>query len=310
MSLGSLATGAAATVTAVVLGIGSCAPQTTTPPPPAGSTPATASPTEAPTEGPTAGPTSDPTAGPTSNPPTGSSSANLAVYFVGVQRGDPVLYREFRRLPVGDGSAAARTRAALTLMLDGPALDPDYRTLWPASASVRNVTVAADAVVVDLGGAKTNSVGAAAAEAAVQQLIWTATAVSGRQAVRLLFDGAAMSDLWGHVSVSGTLRRASAVGTLAQVWLISPQHGDRVGRTFEVHIAGMVFEATAQLRVRNAAGAIVQNHTLTLSNGAPSLGEGRLSITLSPGAYTLEAFYFSAEDGSVQALDNHSITVT
>ena len=62
-------------------------------------------------------------------------------------------------------------------MLSHNALDPDYANLWPNGAKVRNVSIAGNTATVDVGGASANNVGAQAAEIAVQQLVWTATAV-------------------------------------------------------------------------------------------------------------------------------------
>ncbi|HET8660022.1 MAG TPA: GerMN domain-containing protein [Micromonosporaceae bacterium] len=305
VSTGGLA--ALATAVAVFAGVGSCAPRTDEPPPPAASAPVeTPSPTPSPAQPAPPGPTAAP---PSTTRPPQQASASVPVYYIGLDRGRPRLYREFHQLPVGDGSPAARTRAAVTEMLDrDSAYDPDYASSWPAGARVRGVRIAGDAVVVDLTGAGQNSVGSEYAHQAVQQLVWTATAASGKPKVRILLDGAPVSELWGSVSVAGDLVRGPALQVLALIWLIGPQHGATVGRTFEVHVDGAVFEATVQLRVVQN-GRTVTERVMTLSVGAPSRGEGRVSLTLAPGAYTIEAFAYSAEDGSIQHLDNHQITV-
>lgn len=292
---------ALATAVAVFAGVGSCAPSTTPDPPGNATSPAVPTPSEV-TDG-------APSTAPSTPPGPGTVTAQLFVYYIGLDRDRPRLYREFHNRPAGDGSAAARTRAALTEMLDGDtALDPDYDSSWPAGARVRDVRLLADTVVVDLSGAAANPVGSEYAHQAVQQLVWTATANSGRDRVRVLLDGRPVTELWGHVGIPGDLRRGPAVDVLASVWLINPQQGEVVGRTFEVFVDGTVFEATVNIRVRQGA-AVVKETFITVSGGAPARGSGRLSMTLPPGAYTVEAFAFSAADGSVQHLDNHQITV-
>jgi Sporulation and spore germination/Immunoglobulin-like domain of bacterial spore germination len=317
----TLATATAATA-AVAVGVVSCAPPAPDIPPPAATNPAPPSsrPTAAPTAKaspsprpapPPASPASPAPPSATAGGPTGGPAtvASVAVYYQGSDRGTPRLYREFHRLPVGDGSAAARVTAAIGEMLDGStAYDPDYASAWPASAAVRGVQVAGGIAIVDLSGAAVNGAGDAEARLAVQQLVWTATAVTGVTGVQLRLDGAGADQLWGQVDVSGTLRRAPAAEVVGLVWLVSPQHGSTVGQTFQVHVAGIVFEATAQLRVRQDA-RIVAERVLTLSIGAPAQGETRVDLTLPPGTYVLEAYEISAADGSEQHLDDHTITV-
>jgi len=312
---GAAAGVAGAVAAAVVIAGGgppTVAPQP--PQPPAGSV-------TAPPSGPPASTAPPPATPVVPNPPpvTGpAATASLAVYYVGVDRQTaengtpndrPRLYREFRRLPAGDAGPVARTRAALTEMFaHRTAADPDYANPWPADSRVRDIRVDADTVTVDLAGAGANGVGAETARLAVQQLVWTATAASERTDVRLLLDGRPADQLWGQVPVGGALRRAPMADVVAAVWLISPQHGDTVGRTFDVHIAGIVFEATVYLRVRKA-GAVVDEQFLTLSAGPPQQGEGKIRLTLEPGTYVLEAYATSAADGSVQHLDNHTVSV-
>jgi hypothetical protein len=54
---------------------------------------------------------------------------------------------------------------------------------------------------------------------------------------------------------------------------------------------------------------VIDERVLTLSIGAPARGEAKLTLTLAPGEYTLEAYTISAADGSVQHLDDHVVTV-
>jgi len=309
------AVGLAGAAAAAVVLAGSGPPTVTPPPPPPG-----ASVTPAPSGPPATTAPANPTvptapASPTAGTPT---SQLLAVYYLGIDRltaesGTPInrprLYREFHRLPAGDGGAAARTRAAVAQMLDGrTAADPDYASSWPASSRVRDVRVDPDTVTVDLAGAAVNGTDAETARITVEQLVWTATAASGRAGVRLLLDGRPVDRLWGQVPTGGVLRRGPAESVVAPVWLIAPQHGATTGRTVDVHIAGIVWEATVNLRVTRA-GAVVDERVLTLNAGPPQQGEITVRLTLAPGGYVLEAYARSAVDGSIQHLDNHTVVV-
>ncbi|MFK3985383.1 GerMN domain-containing protein [Micromonospora sp. NPDC050397] len=243
----------------------------------------------------------------------GPATAPVAVYYQGA---DPEhgLYREFRPLPVGDGSPADRVRAALRHLVESAgARDPDYRAGWPPGTRLRAVTVSAGTATVDLAGAAapvpvSGSADDRVAAQAVQQLVWTATAVTGITGVRLLLDGVPVDRLWDRVDVREVLGRAPAVDVLAPVWLISPQQGDRVGRDLEVHVAGTVGPAGVHLRVLQGNRTVTER-LLTLSAGSPAQGEARVRLSLPPGDYTLQAYAAAATGGGVRHLDDHEVTV-
>ncbi|MEQ4302002.1 GerMN domain-containing protein [Plantactinospora sp. B6F1] len=242
-------------------------------------------------------------------PGTTAGSAGLPVYYLGGDPGRPRLYREYHRLWLHDGSSRDRVTAALRNLLDGPVgMDPDYRNPWPEGTDLRTVTVRDGIATVDLAGAARNEVSAPVARLAVQQLVWTVTAVPGVSGLRLRLDGAPVDRLWGRVDTSGVLRRAPAMEVLAPVWLISPQHGDEVGGSFEVHVAGILAEATAQLRIQEGTRT-VREQVVTLSVAGPAQGEARVAVALPPGRYTLTAYAISLADGTEQFLDDHTVTV-
>jgi hypothetical protein len=284
------ATATAATLVVVALATRP-APDQTAPEPGAVTAPATtAHPTPARSAPPTSAPAAPPP--PRSSPSGGTADVSLAVYYVGEDRGERRLYREFHRLPAGS-SPARKVRAAVTEMLaQESAEDPDYSSAWPAGTGVRDVTVEGSTATVDLTAAPPDDL-------AAQQLVWTVAAVlGGDPPVRLLVDG----------RPAGTLRKAPALDTLAALWLIEPGHGATVARTFDVHAAGAVFEATARLTVRKGR-TVVTERTITLSAGGPARGEARITLTLAPGTYVLALYAISAADGSVEHLDDHTVTV-
>jgi Immunoglobulin-like domain of bacterial spore germination/Sporulation and spore germination len=265
------------TVAAVVLGVVSCQPPLPAPLPPATTAPATPSPT----------------------PTTAAAVAvTVPVYWVGPSAGRAVLYREFRQTTVPADTLEARIAAALRLALSGPPLDPDYATPWPAGATIRGVTVASGVSTVDLSVAAPSPI-------AVQQLVWTATAVAADRGasligVRLSVDG---------VPAPEVVKRADATQTLAALWLIAPQQGATVTGTVTVQLDGSVFEAAARLRVRDAGGRVVSDQPVLLSVGAPQRGQATVTLTLPAGNYTVEVYSVSLKDGSEQNLDGHRITV-
>jgi hypothetical protein len=194
-------------------------------------------------------------------------------------------------------------------MMAGPSYDPDYRSAWPSTSSVRGVTTQGDTITVDVAP---GPVAPADPQLAVQQLVHTATAVAATRSqnqlvkVSLRVDGAPARTLWG-LNVGSPILRAPPADILAPVWLSSPQEGDIVGGSFDVQIVGIVPGGAAVLRAVDASGTVVVDRSVALSAASPHQGEVHVTITLAPGRYRLEALFL---DGNVTAaLDDHMITV-
>jgi hypothetical protein len=273
ITVAGLATSAAAGITAVVLTLPWSAP----PPPGIGPTPVPAGP-------------------------------RLPVYVVGTVSGRDLLYREYRSYP-GGGSLDDQIKAALTDMIAGRPLDPDYHTAWPAAATVQSVQTAGATIRVDLVGVPGTA--PADAEIALQQLIYTATAVAAQEKhtelvnVRVEVNGG--TKLWG-LDVKDPTARAQAVDIQAPVWLSWPEQGDTVGRSVPVQIVGSVPGAVAMLIVWDEHGSVVTPQPVRLDKGAPHVGTATVTLTLTPGRYRIEAYYL-ADDGTVAAPDDHVVTV-
>ncbi|MEV4621924.1 GerMN domain-containing protein [Asanoa sp. NPDC049573] len=203
----------------------------------------------------------------------------LAVYYVGPDRDDR-LVREFHRVTPASDSVEDQARAALGVMFGGAPADPDYATAWPAGIAVRDVTVRGDVATVRLAGA------ASLTPIAAQQLVWTVTAIGGLKGVR--------------IGGGAALRRASAVDTLAPVWLINPQEGETVGPDLDLHIAG--FASTAHVRITDGTGRVVLEQDVALTGGSPAQGEANLGVAVRPGRYTVTV---TAGGGT----DDHSFQV-
>jgi hypothetical protein len=275
--------GAVATAAAAVLGLATCTPPHQRVEPPAASVSAALPPV----------------------PP----SVAIPVYYLGRAGTRVVLYREYHATALASDSPAARTRAALGDMLRaGSAHDPDYATYWPATAGVRDVRVDRATVTVDLTGvADAAAADPAVAARSVDQLVYTATAASDTDRLRVLVDGRPITALWGTPLVSAVARRPAA-DVQAPVWLIAPAHGETYGHVVAVHVAGIVPDGAARLRVRDGAGAIVVDQSLTLSAAAPKVGEARLTVPLDPGRYTVEAYAIDG-GGAEVSRDDHDVTI-
>jgi hypothetical protein len=238
---------------------------------------------------------------------TPTATTSLAVYYTIGDRGGPKLIREFHKLAPADDSTAAKVSAAVADMLATPALDPDYTSLWPQGIRILNAKVDGDTATVDLTGFGTG-LGGLAEVVALQQLAYTVTAASGQPKVKILKDGQAVESLFGHVSTKDALARGSAVDILYGVWIISPQQGEQPGAEVQIHLAGIVFEATLTYDVLRD-GKTVKHQVITLDAGAPKQGEYTTTVRLDPGEYVIQAYEVSQKDGGRQHQDSHTFTV-
>ncbi len=229
----------------------------------------------------------------------------VPVYYIGPGK---KLYREYHKVTLGSAPANGVAPAVAQLFAK-TALDPDYHSGWVSSAPAPTVTVAGGIATINLHSTP-GYVSATPTEgaAALQELIWTATAYTGGTGVRILVDGKAVSTVMGQPA-SGVLHRGPAVDVLAPIWIIDPQQGAQVSNNVTINVAGIVFEAQFSLDIRNSAGAVVTTIPVHLSAGPPSQGTATLHVTLTPGTYTVEGLLPSAKDTSYQLIDNHTFTV-
>ena len=257
--------------------------------------------------GPVASPTTSTSAGPsasttaTTNP---STERAMGVYYVGDTPQGPRLYREFHRLRVADGAAGA-VGPAIAQALDR-ANDPDYRDLWPdgTQASVlgatgSEVTLSLSNDALDLRDRPAGT-SAAEAEAAVQQLVYTAqAALQQRLPMRFLVGGQPTDRLLG-VDVSGPVTNGPSLETLALVSISEPPEGVEVTGSFRASGVASSFEATVPWEIRKG-DKVVKRGFSTASGWMDKLYPWQtdpISVTdLPEGTYTFVASTDDPSDG-------------
>src|SRR5262245_12158911 len=156
-SIASAATSVATTVVAVMIFAGSCTPSGGRPVPPAtgtavptSSAPSSVAPSSAP---PSTAPSTAPGTGGSATPAGGGQTVAMPVYYVGTSAGRPVLYREYRPVPLTDDTPATAIAAALTEMFANRAADRDYWSPFMFSTGVRDVRLVDGVAVIDLSEA-------------------------------------------------------------------------------------------------------------------------------------------------------------
>lgn len=245
-------------------------------------------------------PTSPPPSAASSAPPTASAAPSaaatmaVAVYYAGSAGPAGVrLYREFRDRPRTD----TVIRDAVDAMVNQRPSDPDYRSLWPATAQIHRATKSGTVATVDMEAGPTSP-----AAVAIQQLVWTVTAADRSVTrVQILVQGRPLT--------TSPVARGQAADVLAPVWLLSPVNGATVPRTFTISGEATVFEATVSWEIRRGT-TVVKRGFATATKGAPGRGAWQATVTVpATGSYQVVAFESSAKDGTETFPDSKTIIV-
>lgn len=242
---------------------------------------------------------------PTSVPSTPAPAERaLPVYFVADTESGSRLYREFHRVATDDPASDA-----VREMFAG-AIDPDYRTPWPAGTGLRApVDVAGGVITVDLAGLPPGA--QVGAELTVQQLVYTVqAALQSTDPVRILVDGAPVDELFGAVPTAHPVPRADVYAVRSLVQIDAPADGATVTGPVEVTGEAAVFEATLPWEVLRD-GEVV-------ASGVTGTAEGQVfaafafTVDLAPGDYVVRISEDDPSDGEGRPVltDDKSITVT
>ncbi len=234
----------------------------------------------------------------------------VPVYYVADTNTGPRLFREFHRVYTD-----SPVQGAVGEALSENALDPDYFSPWAdLGAQLRTADVSAHQIPADLAGSGLHDRPAGMsqdeAEAAVQQLVYSAqAAVQDRKPVQLLLDGRHTDTLLG-VPVAEPLAEADPMQVQGTVWVIGPQDGDTVGRTFTVEGRGAFFEANVSWQLLQDGQVVKEGHGM--AQECCVLSPYRFTVrNVEPGAYTLRVYDadMSGGEGNGEAEDTKQITV-
>lgn len=210
------------------------------------------------------------------------------IYFVGDTPRGSALYREFQTLQVDDPLTEALRRS-----ITDSAMDPEYRSDWPASVRV-DATYDGELFTIDLSGPglrdRPGRWSERDAELAVQQVIYTAQAVESdsEAPVRLLLDGEPTDEVFG-VPANEPLTRAPELDVRAHVNLSDPSEDATVKNRLRIKGVAASSEANVLWRITAKDGAFMsQDYLTTLAAMTLSPFEGSVDVSdLAPGAYEL-----------------------
>jgi hypothetical protein len=188
-------------------------------------------------------------------------------------------------------------------------LDPEYVNLWGSTNSVNSVGIADSVATVDLGEISLN-VGAEGEQRAIDQIVWTLTEFAPEvKSVAFTVNGTTVESFAGHVDTTATFERAFDYEVLNPIQISSINQGDELTSPVTVSGQACTFEANVVWKL-SQDGKVVQEGFTTASSGCPERGDWSIALAdLAPGNYRIEALEYSAEDGSLFAIDDKEFEV-
>jgi len=188
-------------------------------------------------------------------------------------------------------------------------LDPDYTNLWGGTNTVNSVTVNGSVATVDLGAISLN-VGAEAEQRAIDQIVWTLTAITPAvKSVGFTVNGKKIESIAGHVDTTAQFARAIDYEVLNPIQISSINEGAEITAPLTVSGQACTFEANVVWKLLQGDTVVKEGFT-TATSGCPDRGDWSISFeNLAPGEYTIQTVEYSAEDGSLFAKDDKKFTV-
>ncbi len=162
----------------------------------------------------------------------------VPAYFVSDTPRGPRLFREW------DHAVGFDALEGALALIQRPASDPDYRTLW-SHGSLDSAQVRSGTIAVALGAGQVPE-----DPLALQQLVYTLQGAAGqRLPVQLLRDGE---------PVGAPMTALPQTDVLSQVMVNDPTEGLAVGAGFTARGAANSFEANVPWQIRDESGAVVE----------------------------------------------------
>ena len=231
----------------------------------------------------------------------------VEVFFVGdTQRGFR-LFSEIREFPAGDDLA----ESVISQLISGQItpLDSDYANLWNNSHRLNSISYEGSWATVDIDLGKLN-VGSESELRAIEQIVWTLTGISPEiTTVRFTVNGNTVETFAGHVDAKADFKRAPEYEVLNPIQIESINDGDQASNPLVILGKACTFEANVVWTLLKDEEVIDEGFT-TAAAACPERSDWSISMnSLKPGSYKFEAKEFSAEDGSLFAIDSKQFVI-
>jgi hypothetical protein len=188
-------------------------------------------------------------------------------------------------------------------------LDPEYVNLWGGTNTVNSVKVNESVATVDLGEISLN-VGAEGEQRAIDQIVWTLTEFAPEiTSVAFTVNGEVVESFAGHVDTTSAFVRAIDYEVLNPLQISSINQGAELTSPITISGQACTFEANVVWKLFQD-NKVVQDGFTTATTGCPDRGDWSISFSeLKPGGYTIQVLEYSAEDGSLFAIDDKRFSV-
>jgi hypothetical protein len=188
-------------------------------------------------------------------------------------------------------------------------LDPEYTNLWGGTNTVNSVVIAGSVATVDLGEISLN-VGAEGEQRAIDQIVWTLTEfVPEVKSVAFTVNGKVVESFAGHIDTTAQFERAIDYEVLNPLQISSINQGAELTSPVTISGQACTFEANVVWKLLQD-DKVVQESFTTASSGCPERGDWSITLEdLAPGEYLFQVLEYSAEDGSLFAIDDKRFTV-
>lgn len=229
------------------------------------------------------------------------------IYFVADTPRGFKLFSEIREFPKSENFIVSIISDLVSGKLQP--LDPDYRNLWGGKNRLNSIIVDKQIATIDLGKVSLN-VGSEGEMRAIDQIVWTylelATAV---KAVRFTVDGKIVESFAGHVDASKEFTLAPSYEVLNPLQISSFNEGAELKNPVRITGEACTFEANVVWRLLKN-GKVLKQDATTAGSACPDRSGWKVELEkLQPGNYKFEVIEYSAEDGSLFAIDNKKFII-
>ena len=243
----------------------------------------------------------------TSNSEPTKAGAIASLYFVADTPRGFKLFSEQREFPETENLG----QDVISDLVSGKIvpLDPNYVNLWGAKNTVNSITASDSVATIDLGTISLN-VGAESEERAIEQIVWTFLEINTAiKAVRFTVNGNTVESFAGHVDTTREFTKSPGYDVLNPLQISSITEGETLTNPITIFGQACTFEANVYWRL-SQDGNLVKDGSTTAGAACPERSAWSVALdTLDPGSYRFEVIEYSAEDGSLFAIDDKNFSV-